>query len=89
MKKSYHKIEKSNSPAPGDYNFEKSIKKTQWHSRAVNFGKYDPNNPPKTKCFVDIAVKAKDYLPGVGEYKNIEKGYARLSTSPASIRRHR
>ena len=41
------------------------------------------------KNFIDHVVKAKkDKLPP-GHYKDVEKGYARLSTSPIGIRMKR
>jgi hypothetical protein len=38
---------------------------------------------------VDIVVKKKKGIPGVGVYKETEKGYKALSKPPTSLRRYR
>ena len=39
--------------------------------------------------FVDDEVKLKGFVPGIGKYKDVEKGYKALSRPPTSLRRHR
>jgi len=41
------------------------------------------------KNFIDHVVKAKKANLPPGHYKDVEKGYARLSTSPIGIRMKR
>jgi hypothetical protein len=43
----------------------------------------------KIKNYVDLEVKRKSFIPGIGKYKDIEKGYKILSAPPMSLRRHR
>lgn len=38
---------------------------------------------------LDLEVKRKSFVPGIGKYKDLEKGYNILSTAPTSIRRRR
>ena len=39
--------------------------------------------------YVDIHVKSKSYIPGIGKYKDIEKGLDYLSKPPTSLRKNR
>ena len=43
----------------------------------------------KPKCFVELAQRAKSFLPGIGAYKVTEKSYDVLSKSPPQLRKHR
>jgi hypothetical protein len=38
---------------------------------------------------IDEYVKAKKEIPGIGRYKDTEKGYQALSKPPTSLRRYR
>ena len=41
------------------------------------------------KSFIDIAKKEKEFMPGVGTYKEIDKALKRLSSVPPSLRTKR
>jgi hypothetical protein len=43
----------------------------------------------KIKNYVDDEVKNKGFVPGIGKYKDIEKGYKMMSKMPISMRRNR
>ena len=77
------KPKKTDEPAPGSYNVDNSYLKTQWSQRLPQFSKL------KNKTFVDDYKKQKDWLPGVGTYKEVEKGYSKLSFNPPSIKTKR
>lgn len=74
---------KTKEPAPGSYEVEEAIKKTQWPKNMFAFQKQ------KVNTYVDQVVKLKNYVPGIGKYKEIEKGINILSTPPTSLRRLR
>ena len=38
---------------------------------------------------IDIAVKEKAFIPGIGRYKEADEGYLKLSKPPTSLKRHR
>lgn len=77
------KFKKTKDPAPGSYNIEDVYKKTQWKSNIHSMSK------AKIKNYVDDEVKIKSFMPGVGKYKETEKGYLALSKPPTSLRRIR
>ncbi len=77
--RSSHKIAKVDGPAPGLYNMEDSIKKTQWVSRKP------PVDKQRIVGFIEKFTKLHKHAPGVGTYHDVEKGFNRLSKSPASI----
>ena len=83
-KRSEHKIAKVDGPAPGLYNVEESLRKTQW------INKKPANDKQKIVGFIEKYNKLHKLAPGVGTYQNVEKGYSRLSRSPKglSIKRH-
>lgn len=65
------KISKDAKPGPGSYDTQSSIEKTQW-------------KPPKgvtmkiingASRYLDMMVKNKKNVPGVGNYKNYEKAF--------------
>lgn len=65
------KIAKNSSPGPGSYDDQGSVEKTQWR-------------PPKgvsmkilkgASRYLDALVDRKKKIPGVGNYKNLDKGY--------------
>lgn len=74
--RSEHKIAKIDGPAPGLYNVENSLMKTQWINRKP------PIDKQKQTGFIDTFTKLHNLAPGVGTYKNAENGYDRLSRSP-------
>jgi hypothetical protein len=80
-----HKIKKSKNPDMGSYQDIAAYQKTQLH-------KYERNHfmpkGPKTN-FLDAAVKTKKFVPAPGHYKDLDKCYSRLSTSPVGIRTRR
>jgi|TARA_B110001450_G_scaffold217675_1_gene211768 hypothetical protein len=80
-----YKIKKSKAPDMGSYNSFKSFRNTQLHGfeTKMHIGK-SPN-----KNFIDHAVKSKKANLAPGHYKDVEKCYARLSTSPVGIRMKR
>jgi len=49
-------------PAPGSYDVEKSIKKTQWVT------KISAQQKASNHCFVDVISKRNRFVPGVGSY---------------------
>ena len=78
------RFKKTKDPAPGSYNIEESIRKTQWgasHIHVISKG--------KKKDFLEIISRAKSAIPGVGKYKETEKGYQILSKPPTSLKRRR
>jgi hypothetical protein len=74
-----HKISKIDGPAPGLYDIETSMRKTQWVSRKP------PVDKQRIVGFIEKFTKLHKHAPGVGTYQEAEKGYNRLSRSPASI----
>ncbi|CAI2371875.1 unnamed protein product [Moneuplotes crassus] len=65
------KITKNSKPGPGSYDDQGSLEKTQWR-------------PPQgvsmriikgASRYLDTIVQRKKKIPGVGNYKNLEKGY--------------
>ncbi|CDW83400.1 UNKNOWN [Stylonychia lemnae] len=77
------KPKKTKDPAPGTYNVEDCYRKTQWGNSVYSIGKCKITN------YVDIAVKKKKFVPGIGTYKELDKGYQALSKPPTSLRRYR
>jgi hypothetical protein len=74
---------KSSKPAPGSYNVDECYVKSQFASTSHTFMKEKPKN------YIDIAVKTRSSVPGIGKYKDIEKGYSALSRPLSSIARKR
>ena len=79
------KIKKSKDPDVGTYNHSDAYKKTQLHHYEKN--QFMPKGPKKN--FLDDAVKTRKFVPPPGHYKEVEKCYSRLSTSPMSLRTRR
>jgi hypothetical protein len=79
-----HKIAKVDGPAPGLYDIENSMRKTQWVSRKP------PVDKQRIVGFIEKYTKLHKHAPGAGTYQEVEKGFNRLSKSPQSIavRRH-
>lgn len=77
------KAKKTKDPAPGSYEVIECIKKTQWPKNMFAFHK------EKQNTYVDRIVKSKSIIPGIGKYKDLDKGYNILSTPPTSLRRLR
>jgi hypothetical protein len=79
------RYKKSKDPGPGSYETEKAITKTQWNGESYIQWKLmkDRTN------FIDTEVKTKKSVPGVGSYKDLERGYRSLSTMPTSLRKRR
>jgi len=75
------KPKKTKDPAPGSYNIEESIRKSQWGAAHIHL-----INKAKIK---DALEKEKKAIPGVGKYKETERGYKILSSLPTSLRRRR
>lgn len=75
------KPKKTKDPAPGSYNIEESIRKSQWGAAHVHL-----ISKAKIK---DEKERAKSAVPGVGKYKEVEKGYNILARLPTSLRRRR
>lgn len=70
----------------GTYDPRPAYFKTQTHGleqRGYNI------STSKTKTFTDVTVKNAKRVPGPGTYKNVENSYAKLSTTPVSLRTHR
>ena len=82
-RKSTDKIKKSSDPDMGTYNMPESYRNTQLSGIEKNSFKMDKG---KGATFTDIVQKNSKWVPGVGHYKEVEKAYPRLSTSPNSIR---
>jgi hypothetical protein len=40
-------------------------------------------------AIIDEYVKSKVFVPGIGKYKEIDRGYKSLSKPPTSLRRYR
>mmetsp|Transcript_37467 Transcript_37467/g.36032 ORF Transcript_37467/g.36032 Transcript_37467/m.36032 type:complete len:100 (+) Transcript_37467:658-957(+) len=64
-----YKVKKSDQPAPGSYDPDKSIIATQWTQRKSEFAK------KKHQTFIDVVKKDKSFLPGVGHYKNVDTAF--------------
>ena len=77
------RVKKTKDPAPGSYNVEDCFRKTQWRTNAHSISK------GKIKNYVDQEVKNKAFMPAVGRYKDLEKGYNALSKPPTSLKRRR
>jgi hypothetical protein len=79
-----HKIPKEDGPAPGLYQVEEAVVKTQWVTRKP------PVDKQRTVGFIEKFQKLHKHAPGVGTYDKVESAYNRLSRSPPSItvRRH-
>jgi hypothetical protein len=41
------------------------------------------------EILIDDYVKSKVFVPGIGKYKEIDRGYKSLSKPPTSLRRYR
>jgi hypothetical protein len=78
-----NKIKKSNDPDVGTYDAPESFRNTQLNGIEKNSFKL---NKGKGKTFTDMVVENAKFVPGVGHYKETEKAYTRLSSSPISIR---
>ncbi len=72
----FEKLEKKEGPAPGSYNIEESITKTQWINKKAVVDK------SQITSFVDVQAKLRKHNPGVGTYKEAENAYSKLSKSP-------
>ena len=80
-----YKVVKSKEPDVGSYNSLTAYKKTQLNKvdETVFIEKQKKNN------FLDQIQKAKKFVPAPGHYKDLDKAYKRISTSPISIRTKR
>jgi hypothetical protein len=78
------RFKKTKDPAPGSYNIEESIRKSQWAASNIHV-----ISKGKKKDFLEINARAKSAIPGVGKYKDTEKGYQILSKPPTSLMRRR
>ena len=78
------RFKKSKDPAPGSYNIEESIKKTQWGASNIHV-----ISKCKKKDFLEQYARSKSAVPGVGKYKETERGYLILSKPPTSLMRRR
>ena len=78
------RFKKSKDPAPGSYNIEESIRKTQWGSSNIHV-----ISKCKKKDFLEQYAKSKSAVPGVGKYTETERGYRVLSKAPTSLMRRR
>ena len=78
------RFKKSKDPAPGSYNIEESIKKTQWGASNIHV-----ISKCKKKDFLEQYARSKSAIPGVGKYKETERGYLILSKPPTSLMRRR
>lgn len=87
------KPKKTKDPAPGSYNIEDAFRRTQLpkSNYSISKGKYKSYIGKLISLLtsIDIAVKDKSYIPGIGKYKDTEKGYQSLSKPPTSLRRYR
>ena len=63
------KIKKEDGAGPGSYNFTESYDNTQ--KRRVSMSKVSQER----KSFTDAHIKMKKGVPGMGLYKNIDRGY--------------
>ena len=79
-----HRIAKVNGPAPGKYNVEESLTKTQWISKKPALDKQ------RTVGFIERFNNLHKHAPGVGTYQKVESAYSRLSRSPKAltVKRH-
>ena len=77
-------FKKTKDPAPGSYNIEESIKKTQWGASNIHV-----ISKCKKKDFLEQYAKSKSAVPGVGKYKETERGFLILSKPPTSLMRRR
>lgn len=78
------KLEKKDGPAPGSYQIEEAISKTQWVEKKTALAK------GKLTGFIESYNLLHKHCPGVGTYKDIDKGLDKLSRSPKSlmVKRH-
>ena len=88
------KPKKTKDPAPGSYDVIEAIQKTQWGKSSFPIQKCKNNTfvgkyLPKSLLSIDQYVKSKNYVPGIGKYKEVEKGLNRLSRPISSMRRRR
>mmetsp|Transcript_17192 Transcript_17192/g.15197 ORF Transcript_17192/g.15197 Transcript_17192/m.15197 type:complete len:159 (-) Transcript_17192:50-526(-) len=69
-KERFEKITKNGKPGPTSYETEAAVKKTQWlPPKGVTMKKIKGENN-----FFEALLKNKKNVPGVGQYKNYEKG---------------
>jgi hypothetical protein len=78
-----NRIEKIDGPAPGSYNVEESMNKTQWITRKIVLDK------SKNTSYIDHVTRLNRHSPGVGTYKEVESAYNKISKSPPSLMRKR
>lgn len=78
------KLEKKDGPAPGSYKIEDAISKTQWVDKKPALAK------SKLTGFIENYNQLHKHSPGVGTYKEIDRGLDKLSRSPKSltVKRH-
>ena len=75
------RVKKTKDPAPGTYNTEDAFRKTQWANRTFMVPKSKNKSYIGTLSliindnYIDIEVKRRSFAPGIGKYKEIEKGY--------------
>lgn len=77
------RIKKTSKLGPGTHEVEKAITKTQEISKSFMFRKQ------ARKTFVELYVDNKKNNPGIGKYKETDKGYNALSRPVSSLRRRR
>ena len=81
--KEKYKVKKSELPAPGTYDIDKPSKLVKVRILEAQFSK-KPH-----KSFIEEAKKHKEFVPGVGHYKELDKAFKRISSNPPSIRTKR
>ena len=80
-------IEKPKMPDPTTYKPSDAFKKTQLKGHETGTFKFQKND--KIVTYAEQVARSKKHVPGVGTYKNVESAYARLSTSPPTMRTRR
>ena len=71
-KERFEKLAKNSKPGPTSYDSPAAIRKTQWSPPK---GKVAMKNIKGSMIFLDKLIREKKNIPGVGQYKNVEKAF--------------
>ncbi|TNV78156.1 hypothetical protein FGO68_gene17627 [Halteria grandinella] len=78
---------KTKQPAPGSYDIAEAFRRSQFpHTNVLLITKPKPG---RNGDFLEQLTRAKSAIPGVGKYKETERGYFILSKPPTSLKRRR
>lgn len=71
-KERFEKIKKNNSPGPTTYDSPMAIRKTKWSPPRGHVAMKEIKG---SLVYMDRFLKSKKHVPGVGQYKGLEKAF--------------